>query len=127
MTKRGFAIVSTVAVMYLLVFAVAACFGDAPDCEGNRHYDECGDYCPMPTTTTTTVDPPATTTTTLDESGCAPCPVVECRNGVITNNTTITVNRCPAMPAYKPCRVIRGKLHCPKPNYHGRLLVPVVN
>lgn len=94
-----------------LVASTVVCLADQPACTGNRHYDGVG-CCPA-------VDPPSTTTTTLDP-GCPdppPCQPVTC------NDVTINIERCPAV-YYKPCKMTKHGLRCPKPHYHGRTLAP---
>ena len=102
MLPRSDVLTRVLAVCMFLMTLVLCCGpwlarADAPDCTGNRHMDQCGQYCP---------DPP-TTTTTLPGDPCpdpGPCPSVQCGDGDTTTIMNVTVNRCPDLPQYVYCR-----------------------
>jgi hypothetical protein len=138
--------------MCFVIGSVAICRADQPQCTADRHYDgvaccpaidpppqgkgcaadngPCS--CPQGSTTGTCAngavcmcDNGTTTTTTLPGGGVCPPVTCVCEG----NQPTVTVvNPCPAQPDYIPCRLVKKHgvvmVKCPKPNYHGRVLVP---
>lgn len=87
-----------------------------PECTGDRHYDEIGECCPVPTTTTTL--PGGECEACAPVLPCpdpAPCQPVVCENGMDGTTTVVTVDRCPQPEVSEVCKVRRnGTVVCPR-------------
>lgn len=105
------------AVMFVIASA-GMVLADKPACTGDRHYDGVG-CCPAP------VECPVVEPVCPDPP---PCPTVTCEGGEETTNNYITVNRCPDLPNYIPCRrKADGSVKCPRPRAPKRVLMPEAN
>ena len=105
-TLKNFLIATALA--FVGAAAVAVCCGvdhagaTQPECTGDRHLDECGQLCPVPTSTTTSTTLPGNSECPPQVS-CplpAPCQTVRCEDGA--DGQTVYVDRCEA-PIYYPC------------------------
>ena len=123
----------TLALCVFVLAVSAAAHAEQPDCTGDRHLDQCGQLCPIPSTTTIPVTAECPPTVVVDP---APCQPVICRDGGIT-----IVDRCPSPEALIPCNRRKGKVRtgdividgvpykCPRKGAPRRKLIPesVVN
>ncbi len=95
------AVLGIIGVFVIIAMLARPANAEQPECTGDRHYDDCGQFCPITETTTTTIQ-------TGECPTCpdpAPCQPVVCKDGNDGTTTIVTVDRCPEAPMYVPCNV----------------------